>query len=136
MAAKAAAASNRDAAEAAGDETDTPKPSGNAKGKAGPKAKAQPKGKAKGKAGPKAKAQPNGKPPGNVKNVVGNAPPCKKPCIGVEWTRNQVLARTGHSGPGQNKGFAFSGTDPSTAKKRAEAWLRKACQQQGIEYKS
>ena len=72
-----------------------------------PKAKAKAKG-AKAKAGDgdrraKRKAKRVGQTVGK-----GNAKKSPKPSYSVEWSRNQVLCRTGASGPGQSTAFKFS----------------------------
>ena len=76
------------------------------------KSSAEPKAKAK----PKAKAEPKAKAPAKgcakkAKNVTPDPKPIKKgnPCIATEWSRSQVLARTGMSGPGKNFAFKFKG---------------------------
>jgi len=48
-----------------------------------------------------------------------------KPMIGVEWSRSQVMARTGEKGPGTNKAFKFAKeSGMPEAKRLATKWLR------------
>ena len=59
---------------------------------------------------------------------------CKKPSFSVEWSRNQVMCRTGKTGPGQSKAIPF-GNDSGCAKKaikQAEKWLQEERVRQGI----
>lgn len=54
----------------------------------------------------------------------------KPPSFSVEHSREQVLCRTGLSGPGQTKTYTFASCGgQEAAKKKAEAWLVKAKKQ-------
>ena len=122
----ATAADAKAAAEAAGGGPKKGKAKAKGKGKSlGPKAKA--KGKGKGGAKPAAEAakttpSPKTKPSPKAK---GMASPRAggKPTVDVEWSRCQVMARTGLKGSGQSKSFRFTGYNHATAKKQARAWL-------------
>ena len=57
-----------------------------------------------------------------------------KPFITHEWSRNQVLARTGLRGAGNSKAFKFDGDDSSQAVRDATDWLRTRCGELGIEW--
>ena len=119
------------------------KPKDKAKGKVQASSKAatpEPKGKANGKAQASSKAAtpvkhaPSGstpimKKPASCAGVSG-----KRPRVEVEHTRNQVLARTGLTGPGQTKTFAIDSKGEEHAKKKARAWLKATCASQGIDY--
>lgn len=61
---------------------------------------------------------------GKPKLTVATTPSAGKHCISVEWTRNQVLARTGKRGPGNNKAFKFDDDSQVVAcKRKAATWL-------------
>lgn len=55
-----------------------------------------------------------------------------KPFITHEWSRQQVLARTGCRGAGNARAFKFEGKDSSTAKGEAIEWLSRRCAELGI----
>ena len=61
-------------------------------------------------------------------SAMGGEPPKKRCTAGhsVEWSRNQVLARTGFAGPGQTKAFKFGGDGQGVeaATKAAEKWIK------------
>ena len=59
-----------------------------------------------------------------------------KPFITREWSRKQVLARTGRRGAGNSKAFKFDGEDSSQAVSDAIEWLQLRCGELGIEWKS
>ena len=95
------------------------KPPATGKAKSKGKAKAKPKAKAKGKVAAKPKAKAAGAPPASA---------AARPMWSYEWTRSQIMCRTGLKGPGQNHGIRWGpACDCKTsedAKKRAEAWLK------------
>jgi hypothetical protein len=73
--------------------------------------------KTKAKAKAKAKAKPKGKAGAKAKNASGAV-------LSVEWSRQQVLARTGKVGPGNNKAFKFKAEkDVPAARRSAMQWL-------------
>lgn len=61
-------------------------------------------------------------------------PVFSKPFVTHEWSRQQVLARTGCRGAGHSKAFKFDGKDSSQAWVRATEWLGGRCEELGIDW--
>ena len=78
----------------------------------------------------KDKAEPKPKGKGKAKAKAGGIP---SPCIAVEKSRSQVLARVGPKGPGMSKTFKYD-TDPAPAKAAAAKWLKETCKKLDIMY--
>ena len=85
-------------------------------------------GKTKARRNDTAAHKPKGK--DKAKAKAGGIP---SPCIAVEKSRSQVLARVGPKGPGMSKTFKYD-TDPAPAKAAAAKWLKETCKKLDIIY--
>jgi hypothetical protein len=137
-----------------GDSADPKKPeaSPKAKAKASPKAKAKacpkasPKAKAKKeKDDPKTKAQVKKEKDEEAKAKVKDekaekakvkqakdAKGGKPPSMSVEWTRNQVLCRTGLVGPGQSVTLSFKDGGKDAAIRKGRKWVAQESKRRGF----
>ena len=84
---------------------------------------------------PSARSNADGDEDGELvpKRAKASAPKQEKaPYYGIEWSRNQVLCRSGLTGPGQTQAFKFQPGEQEPAMKKAEAWVRKKCLERGL----